>query len=107
MSSADDTRKTVRVACRLVNGIELRLHKPGYDDGTGSGYRPAILDRRVALKGPHSRAAGVGQASMGEPLINEGVDADFMAAWLSQNAKSMLVGERLIYVVDGEPEAQP
>lgn len=103
----------VKVACRQINGVTIALFKPGYDDGTGSGYRPIVRDGSpVVLKGPsslHTGAGNTGGAGL-EAGITE-VDADFMERWIAQNKdKNPLLNFGMIQVLgpaDEEPAAPP
>lgn len=96
---------TIKVACRVVNGIKLRLFKQGFDDGTGDGQRPTVVDgAAVTLKGPSSLNTGAGATAPSglEPVINE-VDQDFITRWLEQNAENPLRLQGMVYLAD-QPE---
>lgn len=85
--------ETARVACDIVNGISVRLMKPGFDDGTGDGVKPMIHDgAAVTFRGPSSLHAGTANSSGAgaEPVVTE-VDAGWWARWLEQNEKSPIV----------------
>ena len=100
----------VRVACRIPNGISIRLYKTGWDDGTGDGVKPTVPDGPfVRLAGPSSRLTGAGATNRLdlEPSITE-VDADWMNKWIEQNrGKNPFLDTGLIYIVGpvDEPSA--
>lgn len=104
----EEKRRTVKVACTLVNGIELRLFdKPG---DTPPGVVPGAtvaglvaLPGSVILKGADARTAGVGSAASGAALINE-VDGEFWDKWLEQNQDNPLVTSGAIAVVGDDVE---
>lgn len=96
--------KPARVACSVMNGISIRLSKPGYDDGTG--VKPMIHDGPpVVLRGPSSLHAGTANSwgAGSEPVVNE-VDADWMGRWLEQNAENPLVADGHIKVLREDDE---
>jgi len=91
----DEKKKTVRIGCRIVNGITLQAYKHGYDDGTG--YRPFVADGPgVVLRGPPALGVGVGSPSHAEAEFTE-VDAAWFDAWLETNKDSDLVKNDLVY----------
>lgn len=94
--------ETVTVACSVVNGISLRLTRPGEDDGTG--YRPPRLSGLdVRLMGPSARGAGTNngfRAAPGRAVMNEDIDVEFMKEWLEQNRLNPLVMGGSIFVVE-------
>ena len=97
---AGDERKTVRIGCRVANGLDICLFKPGYDDGTGSGYRPILPGKRVSLKGPGGLAAGVGDQALQRSQRHDvtDVDAVFWDEWKAQNAgKNQIFDQGLIF----------
>ncbi len=103
---ADEKPEMVKVACKIPNGIELRLFKQGFDDGTGQ--RPLIHDQtkpRVFLAGPNTLGAGVGNTMVETaPAVHSDVDAEYFAEWLKQNEKNPLVTKGFIVQVDKERE---
>ena len=103
-----EDRKTVTVFCRIANGVELRLFKPGYDDGTGSGYRPIVgTGPKVLLKGPSGLAAGTADHAgvHAEPVANE-IDAAWWAEWQEQNkGHNPLFDRGFVYEEKAEEEA--
>ena len=100
-----DAKRTVTVFCRVANGVELCLFRPGYDDGTGSGYHPVLhVGAPVVLKGPSARGAGANDGALHkfDGVPNE-VDAEFWVAWAKQNALNPLFANGLIFAApDGE-----
>lgn len=92
----------VRVACRQINGVTIALFKPGYDDGTGSGYKPIVRDGDpIVLKGPSALHTGAGNTEgAGLEAGITHVDADFMERWLAQNKdKNPLLNMGMIQVL--------
>lgn len=95
---------TVKIGCRMINGVALRLFKKGFDDGTGDGVQPTVSDGPlVRLRGPHPVHAGAGDTSAlhCEPVINE-VDAEFWAKWAEQNAANPIFAQGYVYAIEGE-----
>lgn len=68
-----EQRKTVSVSCAVPNGVHLRLHE----------MREGPLGIRTAVM--------VGNSVELRPGTNAGIDAEFFAKWLAQNADSDLV----------------
>lgn len=99
----------VKIACRQIGGVQIRLWKKGWDDGTGDNVRPTVVDGPpVALKGPSARLAGV-QSSSPMDLEPEHtlVDADWWARWKDQNeGKNPLLDHGAIWEV-GTAESKP
>jgi hypothetical protein len=90
----------VRVACRRINGISIRLTKLGWDDGTGDNVKPRVPDGLpVILAGPSSRLSGVNGTNRLDldPGITE-VDAGWIEQWLDQNKLNPFVVSGMIYV---------
>lgn len=100
-----ETRSVVKVACSIVNGLKLRVSRPGYDEGTGSGMKmPAFDAQQVTLKGPSPIDAGVGSPSSsktGGVGITE-VDAEFFARWLEQNERNPIVQQGCVRVIEDD-----
>lgn len=104
MADGEEKRRTVRVSCNIVNGVELALFERGEDDGTGSGYRPIVAKGpRVVLKGPSGIRAGLLQASHGAGVVTE-VDAEWFDKWWAANQKNPLVLAGQIAIAE-EPSA--
>jgi hypothetical protein len=98
-----------KIACRQVNGVRIRLFKPGYDDGTGDGVKPIVGDGPlVLLRGPSPVHAGAGDTGSlsSAPVINE-VDADFADKWFAQNENNPLVKQGFVYRVEDGPNPTP
>lgn len=106
MPDTEQQQKKRRIACRVVNGVKLRLFKEGYDDGTGK--KPMVVDGdAVVVAGPSGHGAGVGAPSGfgGGYSITE-VDDAFWTAWVAQNeGKNPLLDGGEIYDLD-EAEAK-
>lgn len=95
---------SVSVACKLPNGLALRVFKmiPHSEPVMGGGTRETELAVQVGdtvtLKG---YAAPFGMAPnapvAGGYAITSGVDADFWAAWLEQNAEHPVVKNGLVF----------
>lgn len=96
-----DERKTVRVACTIPNGLELRIQREGHDDGSGVRHMVYVGDP-VVVRGPEATSAGVNQPA-GE-LVTTEVDAGFFATWLAQHENDPLVTQRAIYAIDDAAE---
>src|ERR1700692_4514483 len=77
--------KTVTVACRVPNGLEIRLCAQSLNDIPGMKIM-VPQGRSVRLAGPNTPGAEVA----GDFGLTRGVDAVFMASWLEQNADSPL-----------------
>lgn len=80
---------TVTVGCKLPNGLLLELGKRGDEK-----YRS------VTLKGANSSAIVGGYG------ITEGVDKDFMDAWLKKHQWLPAVRKGLVFVEDSVANAQ-
>lgn len=77
-TNEEKPRRTVKVACSIPNGVQLRLNEPN-PDGSGE-MRPK--GHPVALSGPSTASAGAGapvRTDLG-PAITE-VDEEFWKAW--------------------------
>lgn len=101
---------TVTVACKIPNGLELRLHE-GFDwdePVMGGGTRTTKMFRQIGnsvfIKGsaaPH----GVPIVLHGGYALTPGVDADFWEKWVEQNAETALVKRHMIYAMPREDSA--
>lgn len=106
MTEQPESKKTVRIACFVPNGVMIRLQKDGPDDGTGM--------RTIAHDGPGVRLNGMSSHGLGagmtapeglDPGITE-VDAEWFDAWTKQHKLDpMLVGEH-IRVIKDDPEGE-
>ncbi|NTA27404.1 hypothetical protein [Allorhizobium ampelinum] len=95
---------TVTVACKIPNGLILRVFnmvehdEPVMGGGTKTTKRAHQLGQSVTIKGP---ATPFGQApkvvTAGGYAINTGIDADFWNAWIEQNKDHEAVKSGLIY----------
>lgn len=78
---------TVKVACSVPNGVELRLGFPSY----GEARDPNQTPRKVVLGGPNSaRQSGANGMSPAGIGITD-VDAAFFTEWLEANRLNPLV----------------
>jgi len=78
---------TIKVACRIPNGLTLQLYERRFDDGTGQKPQ-AMIGKPVVIKGPpHGSSAFV---------ITE-VDRDFAAKWFEQNPDHPAVLSKAIH----------
>jgi hypothetical protein len=103
-----EKRKTVKVGCRVVNGLMIHRWKVGYDDGTGDGVKPMVHDGPgIRLNGPSSLHAGVGNTEGAglEPGVTE-VDAEWMGAVLEQNKMNPFFVQNQVYVIDEAEKGQ-
>lgn len=94
----------VKIACRVVNGMQLHVFKRGPDDGTG--FRPMVKDGpMVRLAGPSAHEAGVGSTELldADPCITE-VPKAWADAWFEQNRENPFVAQGLIYMLPEDPE---
>lgn len=99
--------KTVKVACRVPNGVLIRLQKDGPDDGTGKPF-VAHDGPAIRLAGPSSIHTGAGDpfGSTLEPGYTE-VDAEWFARWLDQHKLDPMVTQGFIFEAPPEPEENP
>jgi hypothetical protein len=98
-----EDRKTIKIFCRIANGVALRLTKKGYDDGTG--HCPQIQDGdAVTLRGPSALHAGVNDhgAHNQSPAVENEIDAEFWTKWSEQNARNPFLMQKMIF----SPEAE-
>lgn len=91
-----ETRKVVRVACSVPNGIALRLSQEFTEFGI-KGMR--LVGDPVILRGPTSPRSDF---SPGEEITD--VDAEFWAKWLAQNARNPLVVNKSLRDFDEKPK---
>jgi hypothetical protein len=95
---------TVTVACKLPHGLVLRLFAMEDHDEPVMGGGTKTVKRAIAIGDPvtiHGVATPFGQVPkapiVGGFALTAGVDAEFFAAWLKQNAKSAVVRNGLIF----------
>jgi hypothetical protein len=103
--ASNDTAKTVTVACKMPNGVLLRLFKAEtvQEPVPGGGFRDVQVMRHtgdvVRING-YAAEAGKSPAS---PMTDEGyaltygVSRDFWDQWLSQNRDLAMVENKLIF----------
>jgi hypothetical protein len=106
---------TVSVGCKLPAGMILQTFKmedrsePVMGGGVRTVKMATISDKRVRLNG-WSRFVGqdVSFPIVSGAGITHGVDADFFAEWLKQNADSDVVKNGFVFAQDkpGETKAQ-
>jgi hypothetical protein len=83
------------VACKLPHGIELWL----YQDAGENKFGEKVMERRagpVILNG--TNAAAKGGKVIGGFGLTDGVDAEFMDAWLAANPEFPAVKNGLIFI---------
>lgn len=95
---------TVSVACKMPNGLQLRnfemtsRQEPVMGGGTREVKFAAHTGESVTVYGP---ATPFGQAPrcliVGGYAITPGIDADFFAKWLKDNAESDIVKNRVVF----------
>lgn len=92
----------VKVACHVMNGLNIRLFREGRDPVSGA---PATVPdgAGVRLNGPSSAMSGAGNTSPEglAPGITE-VDRDWIELWMKQNAANPLVSMKQVVVLDEE-----
>lgn len=100
----------VTVACKIPNGLELRvMDSVDFDEPVmGGGTRTVKLHHQVGetirIKG-NSAAHGIPIVTHGGYALTSNVDADFWDKWLAQNEKMDMVRNRLIYATPREDSA--
>ena len=101
---------TVTVACKIPNGLELRIFEAfDWDEPVmGGGTRTTKIHRQkgesIRLKG-NSAPQGTPIITHGGYALTSGIDADFWEAWLAQNKETALVRSNLIYALPREDSA--
>lgn len=96
----------VKVACRQVGGISLRLYRRGWDDGTGVTLNVPVGDAVVLNGPPHQgHSLGIGLSDSNELGVGYTmVDEAWMSEWMEQNkGKNPFVDMGLIEIV---PESE-
>lgn len=95
---------TVTVACKLPNGLHLRLfnmetyNEPVMGGGTREAKRAVQNGGRVTLNGfSHRFDKAPEWGIVGGYGITHGVDADFFKEWVAQNADSNLVKNKIVF----------
>lgn len=95
---------TVSVACKVPNGLILRLFEPveANEPVMGGGFRKVHAFRptgkNVTIKGPaHRLEMAPSVPVIGGYGLTHGVDADFWSKWLEQNKESPLVTSGQIF----------
>jgi hypothetical protein len=100
----------VTVACKIPNGLELRVMAPKeeHEQVMGGGSRLVTkyyqTGESVAIKGCDARF-GVPIITHGGYALTTGVDKDFWDAWLEQNKETALVKNNLIFAMAREDSA--
>ena len=100
--------KMVKVGCRVPNGVMIRLSKPGFDDGTGSGVREMVHDGPgVRLNGPSSIDTGAGNTDRRDlPPGETEVDAEWWRKWAEQHRLNPLLTSGNVFLL-AEDEENP
>lgn len=99
---------TVAVACRMPNGLRLRLWEfhDVEDQVIGGGVRSRRMAHRstkpgrpdeVVLNGFSQPIGAMDRRIIGGYGITTGVDADFFTEWMRQNADSDLVKNNIVF----------
>jgi hypothetical protein len=106
---------TVDVCCKLPGGLHLTVFRMEdsqelLQGGSTRVVKRAVADGRVTVRGIGRREDD--PRIIGRYAVTRGVDADFWARWLEENASSDLVKNRLIFagekpaVVEGQAREQ-
>lgn len=95
---------TVTIGCRITNGVVLRRHEEGPDDGTGA-KRIVPCGPKVRLNGPPAIASGTTSpsAAHASPGLTK-VDAEWWDVWSAENRKSTLIAGGFVFLVDEKAE---
>lgn len=103
----------VIVACKIANGLVLRLHtmvemsEPVLGGGYRTVMRAQVIGDPVHIRGP---AAPFGvmprYAVIGGYALTDGVDGDFWRAWMEQNKTHQAVVNGLIFAHTKEDAAR-
>lgn len=95
---------TVTVACKMPNGLQLRVFKmvDGIEPILGGGHRTIQRAEQVGgavkVNGPVVPYGQVPKHTIvGGYALTPGVDADFWAAWYEQNKSTELVKNKIIF----------
>lgn len=101
---------TVTVACKIPNGLSLRIMEPYTENELvmGGGTREVTKHREIGepvrIKG-NSSPEGTMIVTHGGYALTTGVSADFWEKWLEQNKDTALVKNNLIYALPREDSA--
>lgn len=101
---------TVTVACKIPNGLALRIMEAYVDNELvmGGGTREVTKHREVGdpvrIKG-NSAPNGTMIVTHGGYALTTGISADFWELWFEQNKDSALVKNNLIYALPREDSA--
>ncbi|MDB5448416.1 MAG: hypothetical protein JWQ97_3733 [Phenylobacterium sp.] len=94
--------ETVTVACKLPNGLILRVFDMVEHDEPvmGGGFRSVSRAHQtgtdVVIKGA-AAPFGMEKPLVGGYALTSNVDADFFTRWLEQNAESDMVRNRMVF----------
>ena len=98
---------TVPVACKAPHGYRLQLHdmvdhdEPVMGGGFRQVKRAVQIGERVRINGAaHPVDKAPLHQLIGGTALTHGVDADWWASWLKQNADTDMVKNRVIYAAD-------
>ena len=110
--AAEGYEETVTVACKLPNGLILRVFdmRPQDEHVMGGGVRKSHVaverEERVTLFGfSHPQNAAPRCRIANGYALTPNVPKDFFDEWMKQNAKSDLVKNHLIYAHEEEASA--
>lgn len=102
-SAPEKTGEVVTVACKLPNGLQLRLFEMAMtNEAAPGGHREVKMARLVSdIVRINGTATPYGQSPswpvVGGFALTEGVSKDFMEQWMEQNKDSDLVRNNLIH----------
>jgi hypothetical protein len=96
--------RTVTVACKMPNGLTLRLFameehtEPVMGGGHRTFQKAVDVGARVVIAGTATPFGSAPKAEVvGGYALTRNVDADFFAKWMEQNKDSALVRNKLIF----------
>jgi len=106
--------KTVTVGCKMPGGLVLRLFQMNteHEQVMGGGSREVkvarMKDEAVRINGCAVPIGGPQPKHMiiGGYGLTHGVDAEFFAEWMRQNAESKLVKNNMIFVASSRDAAE-
>lgn len=102
---------TVTVACKIPNGLALRVMEPYTENELvmGGGTREVTKHREIGepvmIKGNAVREKMPPIITHGGYSLTTGVPADFWEKWFEQNKETALVRNNLIYAMPREDSA--
>lgn len=97
---------TIKVGCRLPQGIRLRVFEPG-KDAFGENVLNEIGEVALAGSGRHVAAPGGLDGKDDDGVAFTDADADLWAKWLKQNEKSDLITSGAVFEKGKQPKDDP